>query len=188
VETEFSSATFAAVIAYGFATLSAVLLYRRSRNWRMRFISIVVGILPVVQAAKLFIEAGGWPTLGSGRMPAMAELAVAAMFLCCVLVLKRESLTQGQTEERLRLAEGAAGWSTQGAGVKRLGRLNQCGATRLSHRCPFCDRPVRGFRRWFSRSPFCSDAHREAFLSQHLLPRLQDADRAAGSAASPVGY
>ena len=180
VNIELSSTVIAAVVAHLAAAVSGILLYRQAHNWRIRFISVVVGLVPVYQAIRLVRESEGWPTVGSGALPEMAELAVAAMFLCCVLALKKESSTREQTEKRLRLAEGAAGWSTQGKPEDGLDKLIQWNGRRQGRRCLHCNRPIRGLRRWTTRSPFCSDQHREAYYSQYAVPRLERLAAAVG--------
>jgi hypothetical protein len=133
---------------------------------------------------KLVIEAGGSQAFGSPELSDFAELAVAALLLSCVLVLKKELSVRGAAEERLRLAEGAAGWSTQGDREPTKNRIRNPSGRPRTRRCMQCNRPIRGLRAWFSRSPFCSDAHRDAFQREHTLPRLRGSetrDEVAGS-------
>lgn len=172
LETGLSTTTLAALIAYVLAAVCAALLFRRGQSWRFKFICIVAGVLPLHQAVKLVIEAGGWQALGPPELSEFAELAVAAMFLSCVFVLKKELYVRGGTEQRLRLAEGAAGWSTQGQREPKGDRARFPSGRSSTRRCMQCNRTIRGLRAWFSRSPFCSDAHRDAFYEEHALPRL----------------
>lgn len=111
---EISLSAMAALLAFAVASASSMVLFFRTHNWRVKCLSVLIAALPVCEGARLLRETGIWFTFGSRALTDMADLAVGGLFLICVFVLKRECLGTQNAEERLCLAEAAAGWSTVG--------------------------------------------------------------------------
>lgn len=112
IPVELSFTAMAALLAYLIAAFSAVLLFRAAHGWQVKGLSVLIAVIPTCEAVRVLRDIGVWFTFGSSALSEMAELAVAALFLVSVLVLKRECVGTENAEARLCLAEAAAGWNT----------------------------------------------------------------------------
>jgi hypothetical protein len=102
-------AASSAVFAYLITTACAILLMRRSSNWRIRFLSFSIGLPPLCQSVILLGSHHMWITPMVGQAAEFLELPASAMCLTAVYLLNKENSNRKSTESRLRVAEGGPG-------------------------------------------------------------------------------
>lgn len=98
---------FAAVFAYLLTTASAIVLMKRSSNWRIRFLAFTVGLVPLCQSIILMADHKIWITPDAKHTAEVLELLVSALSLTAVYLLNKENRDRMTTDVRLRVAEGA---------------------------------------------------------------------------------
>ena len=100
-------AFFATLTAYGVTTFSALVLLRRGANPRLRFLTFVIGLLPLCQIIVLLQNKGIWINPALGTAAETIELMIGAMCLAAVHYLNKERQDRDRTDAKLRLAEPA---------------------------------------------------------------------------------
>jgi hypothetical protein len=98
-------AASSAVFAYLITTACAIILMRRSSNWRIRFLSFSIGLPPLCQSIILLGSHGMWITPVIGQAAEFLELPASAMCLAAVYLLNKENSNRKSTDNRLRVAE-----------------------------------------------------------------------------------
>lgn len=96
----------AALFAYVLTMLAAMVVARRSSNWRIRLLALTVGLLPLCQSVVLLGSRGIWLTSEVAQTAEMLELLLSALSLTAVHLLNRENADRRTTQARLRVAEG----------------------------------------------------------------------------------
>jgi hypothetical protein len=98
-------AILSSLIAYAVTTLCAVvLLRRRGPNWRLRWLGVVMGVLPLLEAYMLLWDRG--IVLAPNRMIAdLLNLAISALCLIAIRLLDVENRDRQRTDIQLRLIE-----------------------------------------------------------------------------------
>jgi hypothetical protein len=94
-----------ALFAYVLTMLTAVVVARRSSNWRIRLLALTVGLLPLCQSVVLLGRTGVWLTVEVAQTAEMLELLLSALCLTSVHLLNRENVDRRSTQARLRVAE-----------------------------------------------------------------------------------
>jgi hypothetical protein len=103
--TEMSSGMWGALMAYLLTALSAIAMLRRSANGRIRFLTFVVGLLPLCQTMLMLREYGVFTLPAVGRAAELVELFVSALCLSAIHLLNKESFDRKLTDAKLRLVE-----------------------------------------------------------------------------------
>jgi len=94
-----------ALTAYLLTTVGAILMLRRSANGHIRFLILVIGLLPLCQTILMLREHGLWTAPVVGQAAEMVELLVSALCLAAVHLLNKESSEKKLTNAKLRLVE-----------------------------------------------------------------------------------
>jgi hypothetical protein len=97
--------TGAALFAYIVTMLCALIVARRSTNWRIRLLALTVGLLPLCQAVILMSENHIWLGEQAARMAQLLQLLVCALCLTAIHLLNKENRDRKGTDVRLRVAE-----------------------------------------------------------------------------------
>lgn len=95
----------AAVFAYLVTTACAILLMKRSSNWRIRLLAFSIGLPPLCQSVILLGNHQVWITPLIGKAAELLELPVSALCLTAVYLLNKENASRKSTDARLRIAE-----------------------------------------------------------------------------------
>jgi len=101
-----------ALLAYGITIVCALVVAKRSSNWRIRLLAFTVGLLPLCQAVVLLANNQIWLGHQAARTAESLELLVSALCLTAIHLLNKENRDRKGTDVRLRVAEA----STQTAG------------------------------------------------------------------------
>jgi hypothetical protein len=96
-----------ALFAYVVTMVSALVVAKRSTNWRIRLLALTVGMLPLCQALVLMAANQIWLTEQAGRTAQSLELLVCALCLTAIHLLNKENRDRKETDARLRVAESA---------------------------------------------------------------------------------
>ena len=99
-----ASASFT-VFAYLVTTACAILLMKRSSNWRIRFVAFSIGLLPLCQAIILLEQHHVWITADLRHTAEFMQLLASALCLAAVHLLNKENGDRKNTDVRLRVAE-----------------------------------------------------------------------------------
>ena len=102
-----TTAFFATLIAYAATSFSAFVLLRRGSNRRLRFLTFVIGLLPLCQIVVLLQNKGLLINPSLGAAAETVELMIGAMCLAAVHFLNEERRDRNRTDAKLRLAETA---------------------------------------------------------------------------------
>jgi hypothetical protein len=94
-----------ALTAYLLTAVSAIAMLRRSANGRIRFLTFVVGLLPLCQTMLMLRAYGLFNMPLVGRAAELVELFVSALCLSAIHLLNKESFDRNMTEVKLRLVE-----------------------------------------------------------------------------------
>jgi hypothetical protein len=94
-----------ALTAYLLTAVSAIAMLRRSANGRIRFLTFVVGLLPLCQTMLMLREYGLFTMPMFGRAAELVELFVSALCLSAIHLLNKESRDRKLTDSKLRLVE-----------------------------------------------------------------------------------
>jgi hypothetical protein len=87
--------------------VSALVVAKRSTNWRIRLLALTVGMLPLCQAVVLMAANQIWLSEQVGRTAQSLELLVCALCLTAIHLLNKENRDRKDTDARLRVAESA---------------------------------------------------------------------------------
>jgi hypothetical protein len=110
-------AILSSVVAYLLSSACALLLVRRRfRNPRLRGLSIVIGMLPLLQALSL-LNQRGLNLFGLNHVTDLVDLFVSMLCLWSIHLLDVESRDRQQTDMKLRLVESEAAARAPGVGV-----------------------------------------------------------------------
>jgi hypothetical protein len=96
-----------ALFAYVITMISALVVAKRSTNWRIRLLAFTVGMLPLCQAVILMSANHIWLPEQAGNVAQSLELLVCALCLTAIHLLNRENRDRRDTDARLRVAEAA---------------------------------------------------------------------------------
>jgi hypothetical protein len=94
-----------ALLAYVITMLCALVVAKRSTNWRIRLLALTVGMLPLCQAVILMAANRIWLSEQAGRTAQSLELLVCALCLTAIHLLNKENRDRKETDARLRVAE-----------------------------------------------------------------------------------
>ena len=94
-----------ALFAYVITMISALVVAKRSTNWRIRLSAFTVGLLPLCQAVVLMSANHVWLNEQAGRTAQSLELLVCALCLTAIHLLNKENRDRRDTDARLRVAE-----------------------------------------------------------------------------------
>ena len=94
-----------ALFAYVITMISALVVAKRSTNWRIRLLAFTVGLLPLCQAVILMSANHIWLNEQAGRTAESFELLVCALCLTAIHLLNKENRDRRDTDARLRVAE-----------------------------------------------------------------------------------
>jgi len=97
------------VIAYLLTSACAFLLVRRRfNNKRLRLLTMVIGMMPFLQAMMLLSERGVWLLGFSNEIPDLIDLFVSMLCLWSIHLLDVESRDRQQMDVKMRLVESEA--------------------------------------------------------------------------------
>ena len=105
---------FCAIFAYLVATACAIVLMKRSSNWRIRFLAFAIGLAPLCQTIILLGNQHIWITPNIGHTAESLQLSDSALCLAALHLLNRENRDRKGTDVRLRVAEApspSTGWT-----------------------------------------------------------------------------
>ena len=94
-----------ALFAYVVTMICALVVAKRSTNWRIRLLALTVGMLPLCQAVVLMAANHIWLSDQVGDIAQSLELLVSALCLTAVHLLNKENRDRKDTDARLRVAE-----------------------------------------------------------------------------------
>ena len=97
----------AALFAYGITIVCALMVARRSQNWRIRLLAFTVGLLPLCQAVILMANHDILIGKQAARTAESLQLLVCALCLTAIHLLNKENRDRKGTDVRLRVAEAA---------------------------------------------------------------------------------
>jgi hypothetical protein len=98
-------AVSSAVFAYLMTTACAILLMRRSSNWRIRLLAFSIGLPPLCQSVILLANHQVWMTPVMARTAEFLQLPASALCLTAVYLLNKENANRKNTDAMLRVAE-----------------------------------------------------------------------------------
>ena len=101
-----------ALLAYAITIVCALVVAKRSSNWRIRLLAFTVVLLPLCQAVVLLANNQIWLGHQAASTAESLELLVSALCLTAIHLLNKENRDRKGTDVRLRVAEA----STQTAG------------------------------------------------------------------------
>jgi len=96
-----------ALFAYVVTMLCALVVAKRSTNWRIRLLALTVGMLPLCQAVVLLASNHLWLSDQVAETAQGFELLVCALCLTAIHLLNKENRDRKHTDIRLRVAESA---------------------------------------------------------------------------------
>jgi hypothetical protein len=106
---------FCTIFAYLMATVCAIVLMRRSSNWRIRLLSFAIGLAPLCQSIVLLGNQHIWITPDVGRTAEGLQLSDSALCLAALHLLSKENRDRRGADARLRVAEANNGWTMETA-------------------------------------------------------------------------
>lgn len=87
------------------ALLWSVVAYRRVRDWRMGFLTVMLGLMTLRQALTLFTQRSSWTISWTGHQTEIPGLLVSIMALLAVIFLERMLTEREKTEAARRDSE-----------------------------------------------------------------------------------
>ena len=100
-----SSGTLGTLAAYIVTTVCALLVLRRARSGWMRFLTAVVGLLPLCQTVLILRDGARWNVSAAGRNAEYLELLVSALCLAAIHFLNKRNAEPKATDSRLVTAK-----------------------------------------------------------------------------------
>jgi hypothetical protein len=94
-----------ALFAYLAAAGCSIILLRSTSNWRIRFLALVAGLLPLCNAAILLSNHGVIVAKLVGLISEPMQLTISALCLSAVYLLAKENRDRKEVDVQLRLAE-----------------------------------------------------------------------------------
>jgi hypothetical protein len=94
-----------ALLAYLITVGCALVVSKRSSNWRIRLLALTVGLLPLCEAAALLGRHHIWLNGEIADMAESMELLVGALCLTAIHLLSKENDDRRNTDARLRVVE-----------------------------------------------------------------------------------
>jgi hypothetical protein len=94
-----------ALLAYLITVACAIVVSKRSSNWRIRLLALTVGLLPLCEAVVLLGRHQIWLNAEIAEMAESLELLVGALCLTAIHLLNKENGDRRNTDARLRVAE-----------------------------------------------------------------------------------
>src|SRR5262249_48874596 len=98
-----ASAEYFALFPYLLSIGCALILARRSTNWRIRLLSFTVGLVPLCQTVQLLGRNRIWITKEVAEITEPLELLVGALLLTAIYLLQKENLDRKKTDVSLRI-------------------------------------------------------------------------------------
>jgi hypothetical protein len=95
------------MVAYLLTVECAVQMLRRPASTRIRFLTCVVGLLPLCHSVLLLWDYGVAAVTVIGRAAELVELFVSALCLTAIHLLNKENRDRNVTEAKLRLVDAA---------------------------------------------------------------------------------
>jgi hypothetical protein len=95
----------AALFAYLLSIVCALVLSKRSSNWRIRLLALTIGLLPLCQAVILLGRHQIWLSTEVAEIAESMELLVGALSLTAIHLLNKENSDRRHTDVRLRVVE-----------------------------------------------------------------------------------
>lgn len=96
-------------------TAGAIVLMRRSSNWRIRFLAFAIGLPPLCQSVILLANHQVWVSPVMGKTAEFLQLPASALCLTAVFLLNKENYSRKNTDARLRVAESSPAPGSVGA-------------------------------------------------------------------------
>ena len=96
-----------ALVAYLLTAVCAIQMLRRPASTRVRFLTCVVGLLPLCHSVLLLRDHGVAAVTVIGSAAELVELFVSALCLTAIHLLNKENRDRNVTDARLRLVEAA---------------------------------------------------------------------------------
>lgn len=94
-----------ALLAYLLSAVCALLLSKRSSNWRIRLLALTVGLLPLCQSVILLARHKIWLNTEVAEMAESFELLLGALSLTAIHLLNKENGDRHESDAMLRVAE-----------------------------------------------------------------------------------
>ena len=94
-----------ALFAYLLSSVCALVLSKRSSNWRIRLLAFTIGLLPLCQAVILLGRHQIWLSRELAETAESLELLISALSLTAIHLLNRENSDRRHTDVRLRVME-----------------------------------------------------------------------------------
>jgi hypothetical protein len=94
-----------ALFAYLLSVVCALVLAKRSSNWRIRLLAFTIGLLPLCQAVILLGRHQIWLTTEVAEIAESMELLIGALSLTAIHLLNKENSDRRHTDVRLRVVE-----------------------------------------------------------------------------------
>jgi hypothetical protein len=110
-EPKMSFSVDSALIAYLISMVCAVIVARRSSNWRIRLLTLTVGLLVLCQGVVLLGRHHIWLTVEVAETAESLELLVGAISLAAIHLINKENGDRRLTDVRLRVIEDTSGLS-----------------------------------------------------------------------------
>jgi hypothetical protein len=83
----------------------SVILLRRARDWSMRLLTMVLGLMPLYQTIAACTEAGLWRLEAVGRLKTMVDLVINVLFLLSIFLLEFAIDQRNRAQMQLRVLE-----------------------------------------------------------------------------------
>jgi hypothetical protein len=97
-----------ALTAYGITIVCALIVAKRSQNWRIRLLAFTVGLLPLCQGVILMANHDILIGQQAARTAESLQLLICALCLTAIHLLNKENRDRKGTDVRLRVAEAAS--------------------------------------------------------------------------------
>ena len=94
-----------ALLAYLLSVFCALVLAKRSSNWRIRLLALTIGLLPLCQAVILLGRHKIWLSTEVAELAESLELLVGALSLTAIHLLNKENGDRRNTDVLLRVTE-----------------------------------------------------------------------------------
>jgi transcriptional regulator with XRE-family HTH domain len=83
----------------------SIVLWRRARDWSMRLLALLLGIMPVYQVLLTAIESGSLNVPGVNQLRNLVDLGVNVVFLFCIFLLEFAINQRNRADLQLRMME-----------------------------------------------------------------------------------
>lgn len=83
----------------------ATMLFRQSSSWQMKFLSVMLGAMPLFQTVMFAMDIGILRSSAKGAIGSIADLLVNASFLFSLFLLDHASVEKARVKAVLRVVE-----------------------------------------------------------------------------------